>query len=86
MTESKDYGHVRYYDHSSDTPAEQIIADFQARQASPAYQEMLVSLFRQRTLAQDGNALVPRNNATSSPWLTTSKISCRYWKCPRYLY
>ena len=34
----------RYNDYSRDVAPEQIIADFQARQASPAYQEMLVSI------------------------------------------
>ncbi|KAI1797739.1 P-loop containing nucleoside triphosphate hydrolase protein [Ganoderma leucocontextum] len=41
VTESKSHGHSRYYDQGSDIAPEQIIADFQARQASPAYQEML---------------------------------------------
>ncbi|TBU35097.1 P-loop containing nucleoside triphosphate hydrolase protein [Dichomitus squalens] len=41
VAESKDFGHVHYRDHSNEVPPEQIIADFQARQASPAYQEML---------------------------------------------
>ncbi|KAI0374315.1 P-loop containing nucleoside triphosphate hydrolase protein [Pilatotrama ljubarskyi] len=40
-TESKDSGASRQLDHGGDVPSEQIIADFQARQASPAYQEML---------------------------------------------
>ncbi|PIL32118.1 hypothetical protein GSI_06824 [Ganoderma sinense ZZ0214-1] len=41
ISESRDYGHSRYYDQGSEVAPEQIIADFQARQASPAYQEML---------------------------------------------
>ncbi|KAL1952101.1 hypothetical protein VTO73DRAFT_1250 [Trametes versicolor] len=40
-TETKDFSSSRYVDHGNDVPSEQIIADFQARQASPAYQEML---------------------------------------------
>ncbi|KAI0639258.1 P-loop containing nucleoside triphosphate hydrolase protein [Trametes polyzona] len=40
-TETKDQANGRYVDHSNEVPPEQIIAEFQARQASPAYQEML---------------------------------------------
>ncbi|KAI0670050.1 P-loop containing nucleoside triphosphate hydrolase protein [Trametes maxima] len=40
-TEPKDSGYGRYFDHGNDVAPEQIIADFQARQASLAYQEML---------------------------------------------
>ncbi|KAI0361784.1 P-loop containing nucleoside triphosphate hydrolase protein [Trametes cingulata] len=40
-TETKDSASTRQFDHGNDVPSEQIIADFQARQASPAYQEML---------------------------------------------
>ncbi|KAI0335964.1 P-loop containing nucleoside triphosphate hydrolase protein [Cubamyces sp. BRFM 1775] len=40
-TETKDIGPMRQVDHGNDVSPEQIIAEFQARQASPAYQEML---------------------------------------------
>ncbi|KAI8995492.1 P-loop containing nucleoside triphosphate hydrolase protein [Trametes punicea] len=40
-TEIKDAGPSRQTDHGFDVPPEQLIAEFQARQASPAYQEML---------------------------------------------
>ncbi|KAI0651707.1 P-loop containing nucleoside triphosphate hydrolase protein [Trametes meyenii] len=40
-TETKDSGYGRYFDYGNDVAPEQIIADFQARQASPAYQDML---------------------------------------------
>ncbi|RDX56021.1 P-loop containing nucleoside triphosphate hydrolase protein [Lentinus brumalis] len=40
-SEAKDSGPSRHSDRSNDVLSEQIIADFQARQASPAYQEML---------------------------------------------
>ncbi|KAI9057120.1 P-loop containing nucleoside triphosphate hydrolase protein [Trametes sanguinea] len=40
-TETKETGPGRSVDRGNDIPSEQIIADFQARQASPAYQEML---------------------------------------------
>ncbi|KAI0757146.1 P-loop containing nucleoside triphosphate hydrolase protein [Daedaleopsis nitida] len=39
--ESKDLSYGRHHDHGNEVAPEQIIADFQARQASPAYQEML---------------------------------------------
>ncbi|KAH9857918.1 P-loop containing nucleoside triphosphate hydrolase protein [Lenzites betulinus] len=40
-TEAKDNVSSRYVDHSNDIPPEQLIAEFEARQASPAYQDML---------------------------------------------
>ncbi|CDO72377.1 hypothetical protein BN946_scf184977.g76 [Trametes cinnabarina] len=40
-TDTKDIGPSPPLDRSNEPPSEQIIADFQARQATPAYQEML---------------------------------------------
>ena len=51
-TESKNLGPSRQFDHNNDVPPEHIIAEFQARQASPAYQEMLVSVLADNTRTQ----------------------------------
>ncbi|KAI0824200.1 P-loop containing nucleoside triphosphate hydrolase protein [Trametes gibbosa] len=40
-TDTKDHTSGRYMDHSNDVSPEQLVADFEARQASAAYQDML---------------------------------------------